>query len=74
MATLMCQSCFALVANALLVDHSCVQRCLSTVDAVTSLYGPVVTRLRIGKSAGSPSFEELPRTPHHRARCGPLYH
>jgi hypothetical protein len=51
-----------------------VQRCLSTIDAVASLYGPATTRLRTGKSAGSPSFEEMPMTPHHKARCGPLYH
>jgi hypothetical protein len=50
-----------------------VQRCLNTVDDVASLYGPAVTRLRTGKSAGSPNFEELSRTPHHRARCEPLY-
>jgi hypothetical protein len=40
---------------------------------VANLCGPVVTRLKTGKSAGSPSFEELPRTLHHRARCRPLY-
>jgi hypothetical protein len=50
-----------------------VQRCLSTMDVVPNLCGPVVTRLRTEKSAGSPSFEELSRTSHHRVRCGPLY-
>jgi hypothetical protein len=44
------------------------------VVAVVNLCGPMVTCLKTGKSAGSPSFEELPRTSHHRARCGPLYH
>jgi hypothetical protein len=34
---------------------------------VANLFGPVVTRLKTGKSAGSPVFEELPRTSHHRA-------
>jgi hypothetical protein len=50
-----------------------VQRCLSTVVAMTNLCGPVVTRLKTGKSARSPSFEELSRTSHYRARCRPLY-
>jgi hypothetical protein len=40
---------------------------------VVNLCGPMATRLKIGKSAGSPSFEELPRTSHYRARCRPLY-
>jgi alpha-beta hydrolase superfamily lysophospholipase len=74
MATLIGQSCGALVALSLLVDYICVQRCLSTVVAVASLCGPMVTHLKIGKTARSPSFEELPRTSRHRARCGPLYH
>jgi hypothetical protein len=30
--------------------------------------------LRTGKSDGSPSFEEMSRTSHLRAWCGPLYH
>jgi hypothetical protein len=67
------QSCRALVAQALLVDYFCVQRCLSIAVAVVNLCGLVVTRLRTVKSAGSPSFEVLPRTSHHRARCGSLY-
>jgi hypothetical protein len=50
-----------------------VQRCLGIVVAVTNLCGPVVTRLKIGKSVESLNFEELPRTSYHRARCGPLY-
>jgi hypothetical protein len=50
-----------------------VQRCLRTVVAVTNLCGPVATRLRTEKLAGSPSFEELPRTSHHMAQYGPLY-
>jgi hypothetical protein len=51
-----------------------VQKCLSTVVAVVNLCGPVATRLRTGKLVGSPSFEELPRTSHHRAQCGLMYH
>jgi hypothetical protein len=51
-----------------------VQRYLNTVDVVASLYDPAVTRLRTGKSAGSPSLEELLGTSHLRARCEPLYH
>jgi hypothetical protein len=61
------QSCRALVAQALLVDYFCVQRCMSIAVAVANLYDPVMTHLRTGKSAGSPSFKELPRTLHHRA-------
>jgi hypothetical protein len=55
------------------VDYICVQRCLSIMVAVVNYCGPVATRLKTGKLAGSPSFEELLRTPHHRAQCGPLY-
>jgi hypothetical protein len=44
------------------------------VGAVISLCGPMATHRRIGKSAGSLSSEELSRTSHLRARCGPLYH
>jgi hypothetical protein len=51
-----------------------VQRCPSIVVAVTNLCGLVATRLRTGKSTGSPSFDELPRTSYHRTRYGPLYH
>jgi hypothetical protein len=51
----------------------CLQRCLSIVVAVVHLCDPAATRPRTGKSAGSPSFEELPRTSHHRARYRPLY-
>jgi hypothetical protein len=56
------------------MDYICLQRCLSIVVAVVNLCGPMVTRLRTGKSAGSPNFEELLKTSHHRARCRPLYH
>jgi hypothetical protein len=58
-----------------LIEFSCsslasgsfyVQKCLNIVDDVASLYGPAATRLRTEKSTGSPSFEELPRTPHYR--------
>jgi hypothetical protein len=61
------QSCRALVAQVLLMDYFCVQRCLSIAVAVTNLCDPVMTHLRTGKSVGSPSFKELPRTSHHRA-------
>jgi hypothetical protein len=57
----------------MLVDYICLQRCLSTVVAVINLCGPVATRLKTRKSTRSPNFEVLPRTSHHRARCGPLY-
>jgi hypothetical protein len=50
-----------------------VQRCQNIVDAVKSLYGLAATRLRTGKSAGSPCLEELPMTLCLRDRCGPLY-
>jgi hypothetical protein len=50
------------------------QKCLSTVGTVASSCGLVVTHQRTGKSAGGPSSEELSRTSHLRARCGPLYH
>jgi hypothetical protein len=43
MATLMGQSCRALVAQALLVDYTCVQICLSTVVAVASLCGQMAS-------------------------------
>jgi hypothetical protein len=68
MATLMGQSSGALVAQALLVDYIYVWRCLSTVVAVANLCGPVVTRLKTMKSTRSPTFEELSRTSHLRAR------
>jgi hypothetical protein len=74
MTMLMGQSYWALVAQALLVDYISVQTCLSTVVAVENLCGLVATRLRTGKSVGNPSFEELPRTSHHIAWYGPLYH
>jgi hypothetical protein len=44
------------------------------VVVVANLCGLVVTHVRIGKSGRSPCFEDLLRTSHHRARCGPLYH
>jgi hypothetical protein len=56
MATLMGQSCCALVAHALLVDLICVQRYLSIVIAVASGCGPVVSP-RAGKGLGSPPRE-----------------
>jgi hypothetical protein len=56
------------------VNYIYVQRCLSTAIAMANLCGPVVTRLKTGKLARSPSFEELSSTSHLRARCGPLYH
>jgi hypothetical protein len=73
MATLTGQCYRALGAQALLVDYICVQRYLSTMVAMANLCGPMVTRLKTGKSARSPSFEKLLRTSHHRARYGSLY-
>jgi hypothetical protein len=73
MTTLMGQSYQVLVVQGLLVDYICVQRCLSIVAVMTSLFGLMVTRLKTGKSTGSLNFEEQPRTPYHRARCEPLY-
>jgi hypothetical protein len=55
------------------VNYICVQRCLSTMIVVVNSCGQMVTRLKTGKSTRSPSFEELSRTLHHRAQCGPLY-
>jgi hypothetical protein len=43
------------------------------VGVAASLCGPVATHRRIEKSPGSLSSEELSRTSHLRARCGPLY-
>jgi hypothetical protein len=51
-----------------------VERCLNIAVAIANLCGPVATHLRTGKSAESPSYEELLSTSHHRAQCGPLYH
>jgi hypothetical protein len=72
MATFTGQSCRALVSQALLVDILYVQRCLSTVAVAVNLCGSMVIHLKTRKSTGSPNFEELLRTSHHRARCGPL--
>jgi hypothetical protein len=47
---------------------------MSTAGTVASSCGSVATHRRTKKSAGGPSSEELSRTPHLRARCGPLYH
>jgi hypothetical protein len=74
MTTLTGQSCWDLVAQSLLLDHFYLQRCLSIAVAVANLCGPAVTRPRTGKSAGSPSLEELPRTSHLRTRCETVYH
>jgi hypothetical protein len=48
-------------------------KCLSNAGVVVSLCGPVATRLRTGKSARSPSSEELLKTSHLRAQCRLLY-
>jgi hypothetical protein len=49
-------------------------RIAATPDmCIACWYGSAVTHLRTGKSAENSSFEELMRTPHHRARCGPWY-
>jgi hypothetical protein len=55
------------------VDLFWLQKCPNTAVVVASLYDPVVTHRRTGKSAGGPSSEELSRTSHLRAQCGPLY-
>jgi hypothetical protein len=44
------------------------------VGVVASLCGPAATHQRTEKSAGGLSSEELSRTVHFRAQCGPLYH
>jgi hypothetical protein len=69
MATLTGQSCWGLVAQALLVDFNCVQRCQSIVIVVPSGCGPVVS-LRFGRRLGSPPREQQPRTSHLRADAG----
>jgi hypothetical protein len=43
------------------------------VVIVASLFDPMVTYRKTGKSTGSLGFEELLRTSHHRVQCGPLY-
>jgi hypothetical protein len=73
MAMLTGQSCWALVAQPLLVDYMCVQRSQSTVVVVASLFSPMASPIS-GRQLGIRSCEEPPRTSHHRARCGPLYH
>jgi hypothetical protein len=70
MATLMGQSCRALVTQALLVYFNCVQRCQGFVTAVASGCGPV-TSPRSEKRLGNPSHEQQPRTLHLRADTGP---
>jgi ABC-type arginine/histidine transport system permease subunit len=55
------------------VNYISVQKCLNIVVVVVNLCGSMATRLKTANSVRSPSFEELPRTLHHRARCGPLY-
>jgi hypothetical protein len=74
MATLMGLSCWALVAQALLVDLDCyVQRvCQSNATAAASSYGPTVS-MRIRRWLGSRPLQEPLRTSHHRARCELLY-
>jgi hypothetical protein len=46
---------------------------MNIAGAVASSCGPVATRLRTEKSVGSSSSEEMLRTSHLRARCGPMY-
>jgi hypothetical protein len=71
------------VGGSVLLSFSCsslscgsfwLQKCQSIVGAVISLCGQMATHRRIEKSAVSLSSEELSRTSHLRARCGPLYH
>jgi hypothetical protein len=56
MAMLTGQSCWALVAQALLVDFNCMQRCQGFMTAVGSGCGSVVSPM-FGKRLGSPSRE-----------------
>jgi hypothetical protein len=70
MAMLMGQSCCVLVAQALLVDFKCVQRCLSIATAMANGCGPVAS-LRTGKRLRSPPHEQQPRTSHHRDDADP---
>jgi hypothetical protein len=60
MATLTGQSCWALVAQALLAKFICVQRCLSIAAVVESSCGPMVIHQKDEKSTRSRSFEEPP--------------
>jgi hypothetical protein len=69
-ATLTGQSCWALVAQALLVFFFCVQSCQGFVTAVASGCGPVACP-RSGRRLGSPSREQHPRTSHLIADAGP---
>jgi hypothetical protein len=70
MTTLMSQTCWALVAQALLVDFNYVQRCQSIVTAAASGCGPVVSPMT-GRRLGSLPREQQPRTSNHRADAGP---
>jgi hypothetical protein len=69
MATLTGQSCWALVAQALLVYSICVQRCQGIVVAVATGCGPIASP-RFGRRLGSPPREQQPRTSHLRANAG----
>jgi hypothetical protein len=60
----------ALVAQALLVDFSCVQRCQSFMTAVVIGCGPMANP-RFGRRHGSPPREQELRTSHLRANAGP---
>jgi hypothetical protein len=70
MATLTGQSCLALVAQTLLVNFNCVQRCQGFVTAVAVGCGPTGSP-RFGRRLGSPSREQQLRTSHLRADAGP---
>jgi hypothetical protein len=70
MATLMGQFCWGLVAQALLVDFNCVQRCQSIVIVVPSGCGRVVSP-RFGRRLRSPPREQQPRTSHLKANADP---
>jgi hypothetical protein len=64
------QSCWALVAQALLVFFNYVQRCQRIMDAAAVECGPMASP-RIKRRHGSPPHEEQPRTLHLRANAGP---
>jgi hypothetical protein len=70
MATVMGQSCSALVAQACLCLLMCVQSCHGFVTAVASGCGPAASPM-FGKRLGSPPHEQQSRTSHLRADAGP---
>jgi hypothetical protein len=70
MAMLSGQSCRALVAQVLLMNFNCVQRCQDFVTSVALGCGPIVSP-RIGRRLESPPHEQQPTTSHLRVDAGP---